>query len=417
VVVRKWTSIPALIYQRKPVLWNRVLLAAGWMWLYLLCSSVEPWLRLTAQGNADPPVALLPAQWRVVMAALVFVLGVWRPVAGYAAFIVAIAYPLYLISIYVMALALAILVLCAPVMALYAERGVLYLALLVLLTTSLAPLHLAPLIPLLIGLWWKGAGSWVGGAASALWLKLGAALSGHSTDLWLLYGWRMRAGPVYERFHAANSLQTVALILQPFGIDLVPLARGVTLGAEVAYPVSPGLYVLFNLIQVLAWAAAAFAVSAVLDHLTERWAGQNRAGLQAAVSLLPGLLLIWLGFVALPGWLGVEGPRWLEPAWLVAQTAWLGLVAWGLDALLRYLSRPVSLEAYRKGVFTRRGRRARDPGARPSEHEESVVAQRRSRATPGRAGHRGVRVGQEGAPGTSARQAADHSADILIELD
>jgi hypothetical protein len=227
----------------------------------------------------------------------------------------------------------------------------------------------------------------------------------------------MRAGPLYERFHAANSLQTVALLLHPFGIDLAPLARGVTLGTELAYPVSPGLYVLFNLLQVLAWAAAAFAVSAVMDHLTERWAGQNRAGLQTAAGLLPGLLLVWLGFVALPGWLGVEGPRWLEPTWLVVQTAWLGLVAWALDTALRYLRRPVSPEIYRKGAFSRGKKRARDPGARTSEHEERVVAQHRSRATPVGAGRWGVRVGQQDARGAGSGQAADQSADILIELD
>ena len=167
--MHRLVKFPAWVYQRQQAFWDRAVLACGWMWLYLLCSGIEPWLRLSVQEGAGASV-MLPAQWRVVMAALVLVLGLWRPVAGYAAFIVALAYPLYLISVYVMALALAVLVLLAPVMALYAEQGVLYLAVLVLMTVVLAPLHLAPLVPLLAGLWWQGAGSWVGGGAAALWL-------------------------------------------------------------------------------------------------------------------------------------------------------------------------------------------------------------------------------------------------------
>jgi hypothetical protein len=339
---------------------------------------------------------------------------VWRPVAGYAAFIVAVAYPLYLVSIYVMALALAFLVLAAPLMALYAEQGVLYLALLVLLTVQLAPLHLAPLVPLLIGLWWRGAGSWIGGGMAALWLKLSAALSGHSTDLWLLYGWRMRAEPVYERFHVANSMQTVALLLQPFGIDLAPLVRGAALGGELAYPVSPGLYVLFNLLQVCAWVAAAFAVSAVLDHLTVRWAGQNRAGARTALSLLPGLVLVWVGFVALPIWLGVDGPRWLDPPWLVAQTVWLGIVAWACDGLLRYLRRPVVLDAPGwRGVGRGRTSESRK-SARLPESKETEAASRRFRQASGWS----LRTGSTKAPGQEASgSSVEQSADIMIELD
>jgi hypothetical protein len=412
-VVQRWVRIPALVYQRQPELWSRVVLASGWTWMYLMCSSIEPWLRLSAQED----LVLLPAQWRVVTAALVFVLGMWRPVAGYAAFIVAVAYPLYLISVYVMALALAVLVLLSPLMALYAERGVLYIALLVLLTVPFAPLHLAPLVPLLIGLWWRGAGSWIGGGVAALWLKLSAALSGHPTDLWLLYGWQMRAGPVYERFHAANSMQTVALMLQPLGIDLAPLMRGTALGAKLAYPVSPGLYVLFNLLQVLAWAAAAFAVSAVLDHLTVRWAGQNRAGVRTVLSLVPGLVLVWIGFVALSTWLGVDGPRWLDPPWLVAQTVWLGIVAWVCDALLRYLRRPVSLEAIGERMFFRSRARQLRGGARLSGSEETDVAPFRSRQAVGRAGNRGRRAGMAETPGQGSDQSAEPSADIMIELD
>jgi hypothetical protein len=410
--VRKLIRVPAWIYQRQQALWDHAVLAGGWTWLYVLCSSIEPWLRTNAElGGA---VALLPAQWRVVMAALVFVLGVWRPVAGYAAFIVAVAYPLYLVSIYVMALALAVLILLAPVMALYADRGVLYLALLVLLTVVLAPYHLAPIVPLLAGLWWQGAGSWIAGGAAALWLKLCAALSGHSVDLWSLYGWAIKAEPIYARFHGANSLQSIAYILQPFGIRLGRFANGAALGgAEPVYPVSPGLYVLFNLLQVVTWAAVAFVVSAVLDRLSVHWVGRGRAGLQSALALLPGLMLTWTGFVALPAWLGVAGPGWLDPPWLAVQLLWSGLVAFVLDSGVRYVHRPVSFKSSFVGErrVVLRGDRVRDAGL--SDEEEKDLAARGDRRALRYVGRWGLREQSRRA----REQAQEHASDIMIELD
>jgi hypothetical protein len=410
--MQRLVKLPAWVYQRQQAFWDRVVLACGWMWLYLLCSGIEPWLRLSTQEGSGASATLLPAQWRAVMAALVLVLGLWRPVAGYAAFIVAVAYPLYLISVYVMALALAVLVLLAPVMALYAEQGVLYLAVLVLMTVVLAPLHLAPLVPLLAGLWWQGAGSWVGGGVAALWLKLCAAMSGHSVDLWSLYGWTMKSGPVYQRFHTANSLQTVAYMVQPFGIHLEPLVRATGVGREWPGPVSPGLYLLFNLLQVCAWAAAAFVVSAVMEHLSVRWAGRGRAGGQAVLSLLPGLALIWIGFVALPSWLGVEGPRWLEPPWLVAQVVWLGVVAWGVDAFLRYLRRPVSLETSVEAGILRSATSKQPLSTRSSETDGSpAAAVRRVRRSLRHMGRGGGKQEQD------SDQESSQTSDIMIELD
>ena len=336
-----------------------MVLAAGWSLLYLLAS-----------GAAPPSAALaLPGEWRLVLAALVFVLGVWKPVAGYAAFIVAVAYPLYLISIYVMALALALLILLLPVLAARSEQGVLFLALLVFLTPLLARVHLAPLVPLLVGLWWEGAGSWIGGGLSALWLKVAAGMAGQPVDLWQINGWSMSGAPIYERFHAANSLQTVVRVLEPLGLRLgrVPLARGIELGAEVTYPASAGMFALYNLLQVLVWAAAAWTVSAVLDRLQARGMGRRGGWGLAALSLGPGLLMIWAGYVAIPWWLRIDGPGWLEPRWLPAHVVWVGLVAWGLDGLLRALHRPVapagwaaesaSIRTAGRPVFWRRRRR------------------------------------------------------------
>jgi hypothetical protein len=404
-------DLPAWVYQRQQKLWDRAFLAAGWMWLYLLCSGIEPWVRVSVQNGSEGG-GLLPPQWRVVLAALVLAFGLWRPLAGYAAFIVAIAYPLYLISIYVMALGLAVLVLLAPMVAVYEERGVVFLALLVLLTVVLAPVHLSPVVPLLIGLWWKGAGSWIGGGLAALWLKLCAGMSGHPVDLWSLFGWRMQAAPVYERFHTANSLQTVALLLRPFGIRLASLAPGAGLSAGPGYPTSPGLYILLNLLQVCAWAAAAFVVGAVLDRLSLRWAGRGRAGVQAALGLLPGLVLVWAAFVAVPAWLGVAGPGWFDPSWLAMQIVWLGLVAWCLDALLRYLQRPVSLKAP-GGELPGDVVSVYRPEARSGPYEQAEVAPNGGRRPLGRVGLWRRQMERR----RSRDQAAEQSSDIMIELD
>jgi hypothetical protein len=227
----------------------------------------------------------------------------------------------------------------------------------------------------------------------------------------------METGSVYERFHSANSLQTVALFLEPFGIDLSTWVRGAALGTKPVYPVSPGLYVLLNVLQVFAWAAAAFAVSAVTDHLMVRWSGRNRDGLRAALSLLPGLVLIWMGFVALPAWLGVEGPRWLDPPWLTVQTVWLGLVAWVLDAALRSLKRPVSFEgAARSRVDERQASELRQRVETP-ESGEDEAALRRSRQVLDGPSRRGVGAGARRGRERGAERPADQAADIMIELD
>jgi hypothetical protein len=409
---RSLGELPARVYQRQPQLWDRVALSAGWSLLYLLASGMGTWADAGATSTAvgAVPAMAFPAEWRLVLAGLVFVLGVWKPIAGYAAFIVAVAYPLYLVSIYVMALALAVMVLLLPVMAAYSEQGVLFLALLILLTPLLVRAHLAPLVPLLAGLWWEGAGSWIGGGLAALWLKVAAGLAGHPVDLWQISGWSMRAGPIYERFHGVNSLQTVVRVLEPLGLRLgrVPLARGIELGAEVPYPAPAGMFVLYNLLQVLAWAAAGYAVSAVLDRLQARGAGRGGGWGVSALSLGPGLLLIWAGYVAIPSWLHIEGPGWLEPRWLPAHVVWVGVAAWVVDGLLRALHRPVSpgrAWVRRRAVPAQE----RDEVQVSAEGAGGEGASRRPAFSLGRIGGRGA---------TPERSPAnDQASDIMIELD
>ena len=407
--IRSVIELPAWVYQRYRPIWDRIVLAAGWSGVYVFYSGVEPWVR--ARGAADIPG--FPPQWRVVLAALVFLLCLWKPLAGYAAFVVAIAYPLYLVSLYVMALVLAALILLAPVMAIYEDRGVLFLALLVLSTPMLAFLHLALLVPLLAGLWWEGTGSWIGGGAAALWLKLCAGVTGGPVDLWQADGWMVTVGPLYERFHTANSLQTVLRVLQPLGVRLgrVPLAQGIELETAASYPAPPGIYVLHNLVQVFIWAAAAYVTSAALDRLYARRAGRKKGWVLSALSLGLGLLLIWAGYVALPYWLRIEGPGWFDPPRLPAQLLWVGLVAWGLDGLLHYLHRPLSPEGW--AIASTPSRRSRPSG----ESEYTGTASPELPRSFGRGGQSGPRTGRPVAKGASYDPLSDQAPDIMIELD
>lgn len=314
--IRSLIELPSWIYQRHQRFWDRAVLAAGWALLYTLC---------------DASIGAFPSQWRVVLAAFIFVGGLCRPVVAYVAFVAAVAYPLYLVSIYVMALALAALVLSALAIAVYAERGALSLALWILCAPLLAPVNLTPLLPLLAGLWWGGLGGAIGGGLAALWLKVCAGMSGYSPGLWPINGWTMTLDPLYERFHAANSLQTLVRLAGPLGAGT-------------------GTVALFNLLQVFAWAAAGYVVGSMLDTLHARRAGRasgwlvarSGASTLAALSLGPGLLLVWVGYVVLPSWLQIEGPRWFDPLWLPAQVVWAGFVAWCLDGILRYLQQPVT---------------------------------------------------------------------------
>lgn len=352
------TDVPSWIYQRYATFWRRAVIAAGWAYLYVL---------------GDAAMGAFPPQWRAVLAACIFVGGLWKPVIAYALFVAAIAYPLYLISVYVMALAIATLILIVPaLMRVRSPDASLRLMLMVLFAPLLAPYHLTPLVPLLAGLWarsliaiertyadmWTaGSGGALVGGLAALWLKLCAGMAGHSLDLWAINGWTMSAEAVLTRFHAANSLQTLLLLIEPFGGDSVLL--------------------LFHLLQILAWAAAGYVVG-VLREFLNSGGHYIRA---AALSIGPGLLLVWGGYVAVPSWLQVDGPRWSDPLWLPAQVSLAGLVAWSLDSLLCYLQRPVT-PAGRRVKVKHRVAPAEAPtrGQTGSPPLESLKRRSRSRA-------------------------------------
>jgi hypothetical protein len=356
------TQWPSWLYQRYSQAWMRLALALGWAALYVLC---------------DAGAAAFSTQWRIVFAACIFIAGLFRPPLAYAAFILAVAYPLYLISIYVMALALAALILSLPLVAFGLSgprsiRGVgavspgeakLFMALMVIGAPLLAPVHLASTLPLLAGLWWGGtAGAVVGGLAAA-WLKISASMCGASADLWHINGWSLSYATIHTRFHTANSLQTVVRAFGPLVSDSMASAEGhLTYLSGGGSPLFPGAALLFNLLQVLSWAVAGYAVGVLMG-----WLRRDR-GWRAALSLGPGTLLIWMGYVAVPSWLRVDGPRWADPRWLPLQVMLASVVAWGLDGLVGYLVQPISsgrrrVRPSRSSARSRERRRSR--GRRP----------------------------------------------------
>jgi hypothetical protein len=295
-------------------------------------------------------VEAFPVQWRVVLAACIAIGGLWKPVVAYALFVAAVAYPLYLISIYVMALALAVLILSAPAVVRFLPQ-----TLWVLGAVLFAPIHLAPVVPLLAGLWWgETAGAIVGGLA-ALWIKICAGMAGASPDLWQANGWMLDAALVYERFHAADSLQTLVRIVEPLASD--------------------SLVLLFNLLQVLAWAAAGFVVG-LLIHSLHAWKSQARASpysaWSAALSLGPGLVLIWVGYVAVPAWLQVEGPGWIDPPWLLAQLLLAGGIAWSVDALRRRLQQPVLADSGKRRPYVHSVKSEKPQSGRPAQAQKQA---------------------------------------------
>ena len=391
------------------------MLSAGWAALYVL-------LDMGLAGLGALEGSTFPVQWRIFLALCILVGGMWKPLVGYALFIAAIAYPLYLVSVYVMALALAVLILTAPL----AARA-LPLALMVAGVLLLGPIHLTPLVPLLAGLWaspdaplatrraqnvWGRPEASVAGGLAALWLKICAGVSGAPLDLWAINGWSADIAPVYERLHAANSLQTLLHLGVPFISD--PAGNAATA-------------LLFNVLQVVAWGAAAYLVAATRDVLLSRKIGRaGRGGAWTSVlCLVPGLALVWAGYVVGPSWLRLPGARWLDPPWLPAQVVLVGAVAVGVDGLLRYLQQPLYARqrAVHLAVPAAAPKRRRSIRRKARRRPQSVQAERAGNSVtsaPRVLGGNGAQVQDSRAGGDSrtAKERRETQDDIImIELD
>ncbi|MCP4514470.1 MAG: hypothetical protein GY824_04480, partial [Delftia sp.] len=254
-MVRPTTWLPQL-YQRFQPFWDRAAPAAG---LALLL-----WASAEATG-AFPP------EWRLFLAAILFLLGFASPEAAYVAFTFLISYPLYRISIYLAALLLAALILPSR----WAMRNP-GATVLILITPALLPWRLETAVPLLAGLWWGELTGALAGGLAALWLKLLAGMAGQPLDLTRLSGWMPAGGNIIERFNPLNSLNTLLELVNPFADTSQTL--------------------LLHLLQILAWALAGYLAGLLVRRTwSDRWRGWA-----PLLSAIPAGGMLWACYGLLP---------------------------------------------------------------------------------------------------------------------
>ncbi len=307
--MRRTRDIPPWLYQRYRNFFDRLPSALGMAVLFAL---------------VDMRTGAFPVEWRTFIAAGILVSGLLLPIAGYILFILALAYPLFNISIYIAALALSVLILWAFFCSRHTGAVVLLLA-----TPLLVPHWLAPLVPLLAGLWWGEWGGALVGAGSALWLKLFAGMCGTAPDTTSLSTQTLSAERLITRFHTANSLQTLLWIWEP----LAPHPQAL----------------LLNILQILGWGLAGYGIGIMRQRM------ENMA--RPYLGLLAGISAAWLGVgagsLAAPLALGL-----LRPSALPISHLTNFLIEWGVSsaaavmiyAAYRYLNRPVIPSSLRRDV-------------------------------------------------------------------
>jgi len=217
---------------------------------------------------------IYPDKWVVVLGLIIAVLGIRWPMAAFSLSVMVISYPLMLINFYLGVLFLAFSVLGHRLFVHYLGATILVLAM-----PLLAQYHLHWLVPILVGLWWGGTmGAWVGGLAS-LWGKLIGGLGGLNIDWLVLAGHSPSLAQMVSRFDHANSLQTLRLLIEPFSSN-------------------PNI-LLYNLLQIMGWAAAAGFVGSMAG---QKWVKYNTPWSILVVTASGGLILL-ATHLALPYWL------------------------------------------------------------------------------------------------------------------
>ncbi len=302
------------LYQRYHVFFDRLPAALGMAYLFFLVA------RSTDAFSSE---------WRIFIAGGVLVAGMARPIAGYLTFLLALAYPLYSISIYIAALALAVLI---P-LAFFIEE---YLAGLVLVLAAplLSIYRVAPLAPLLAGLWWAEWGGVLVGLGSAFWLKTFAGMCGATLDLTQLGGVPLAAGRLIDRFHTANSLQTLLWMAEPWlGISSLDVGR-VSIPAA-----SDSQILLLHVIELLGWGLAGYGVGLTHRLVQEKSRSFGGIVLFEIGGVLVGLLGMGIGSLGLPMALGLRKKLALSIPFVV-ECCWSGAIAVAAYGVYHYLNRP-----------------------------------------------------------------------------
>jgi hypothetical protein len=296
------------LYQNNRTTINRAISAA---WL-----SGIVWLTL-----GELPV--YPAQWRAVIAAGVLTVGLWTLEGAFYIAMLVLLYPLYHISVYVMVLFLAAAILLRPVIVAHFNQ-----TLLVVSVPLLAQMHLEAVPALWAGLLWgAGGGMWVGGLA-ALWFKLLGGMSGLNIDLGVLISSPLNVNLIMDRFHTANSLETLQRLVEPFAPS-----------STVA---------LSHLLQILIWGMAGYLGGGMARR---RWMDEWGT-LGRVICLVAGVALLWAGNLWVPVWLGLRpGDEVMTQVTSAVVNSLFAISVVGLlDGCRRLLNRPLPTKRRRKPV-------------------------------------------------------------------
>lgn len=215
-----------------------------------------------------------PYNWVLVIGFTIAILGIrWEPFA-YILAVAVLLYPIYTINLYLAVLFLAISTLGNRLFIHYLGATALVLA-----TPLLAEYHLHWLVPILGGLWWGGMiGAWVGGLA-AVWGKIIGGMVGLNIDWLLMAGQSLDIPVIATRFHGANSLETLLLIIEPFA--------------------GTSSFILYNLLQVAGWIMAGAFVGSLAGR---KWV-KYRTPWSVLVVTAGGGLIMLATHIALPYWL------------------------------------------------------------------------------------------------------------------
>ncbi len=219
-------------------------------------------------------ISAYPANWVLVIGIAIAVVGVRWPLAAYFLAASSLVYPLYTINLY-----LAVIFVAASILGYRVFVHYLGATLLVLATPFLAKYHLHWLVPILGGLWWGGGrGAWIGGLA-AVWGKLIGGMAGLNIDWLILAGQAPNAETIMLNYQDANSLETLLLLVEPFAAS--------------------SSIILYNLLQVVGWAAAGGFVGALA---AQKWV-KYRSPWSIMVITAGGGLIMMGTHLALPYWL------------------------------------------------------------------------------------------------------------------